>query len=145
MFRIRLKELKNGCKTMIEITNAMVEAALDAFYSNEWNHIGNNVNYFRTEMRSALTAALDAAPSGLQDEDVIQELRTRLNDQLVIITQLSTEVIKLKEAVSSLTRAWEGKCPACCGTGKGDAGDCPCAECDGTGEHNYIINPVKKK
>lgn len=27
-----------------------------------------------------------------------------------------------------------GQCPGCKGTGEGDAGDCPCAECHGTGK-----------
>lgn len=114
MFRIRLKELKNGCKTMIEITNAMVEAALKRHFEyNEtyWpaTRSEKELIWWRGRMRSNLHAALTIAPSGLQDKDVTQDFRTRLNDQLVIITQLSVEVIKLKEAVSSLTRTEEVK------------------------------------
>lgn len=33
-------------------------------------------------------------------------------------------------------------CPACNGTGEGDAGDCPCAECDATGKRDCSINPL---
>jgi len=33
-------------------------------------------------------------------------------------------------------------CPACRGLGEGDAGACPCAECDGTGKRNCFINPI---
>lgn len=33
-------------------------------------------------------------------------------------------------------------CPACNGSGEGSAGDCPCAECDGSGKRNCAINPI---
>lgn len=74
---------------MIEVTDAMVQAARAAY-----------VNARGDPIHAALRAAL--AVASLQDKDVTQEFRTRLDDQLMVIVQLSIEVIKLKKEMMKL-------------------------------------------
>lgn len=47
----------------------------------------------------------------------------------------------IQRALQSRPAVTDDPCPACKGTGEGDAGECPCAECDGTGKRNHFINP----
>ncbi len=62
---------------------------------------------------------------------------------------MDKEMQKALEADGEKLRALTGEdhgplCPGCLGTGEGDAGDCPCAECGGTGKFQNSIHDPKR-
>lgn len=50
----------------------------------------------------------------------------------------------IQQTVDAIKQMVEPPCPGCKGTGEGDAGDCPCAECGGTGKFENSIHDPKR-